>query len=1227
MADDVDVNLRFTASDETGRVTQDMVRRAQEGSRALEAAYGTQLRAIEAMAKRAGVSIDEMSTRVAQAAQRGGTGFERYVRSVNQAVQSTQQFGTTNATVMMQFGQGQAHAFAMAGRAAQQYGTQVQQVMKQSSSALLDYAKGFVSLAAAYDTARRGLTEFSSASRGMERIALEAGASRHEVEGLGRQLHDLAAITGVSVQEMQKSFMDLRAQTGLALGPAGDLFNRVALAAHASGVAFHDMASAATAAMQSLKVPVDEVGGVLDAWVKTVPANMMGAWAELVPRIGGVLRQLNMTGKDTAQQLGSVFVNLAQKLGSREAAGSLAAVYGQMANINTVLGKLMIPTLEGLRGNTDAAALSITSLFSKLQDMGLYSDKMSLAQKSVLMNYLQVDQTTLDALKQASDHIAEMQKKASELGVSIGEVDARIAALAGTPQAALDKLNVAWNLMYENVGKVLGGTVPDTLAKMIEGIAKDLERITEAFKWFRQQTGGETKEGEATPHGGWNLDPWSEDFGKRRDPFADRFGGWESTPGGMKSAPKKKFATGGAFEVGGSGGTDTQPVQFMATPGERVDITPQAEGDRYTGLQRAQDKADQSQREYFSRFRDKGRQMQRLAMLDERSLGAGEGGSGGAGRAGGGGPDRTGTGAGAGSGYGRAGSGGGGGPGGGGGDGAAAAIGPKSPTNADASSPTGPAETLDQAYDRGYLVRPSEGGTTLVEDRKKFAAEMQANPRVRDMIAAMGQQEVGGQPGAQSAHVEVLMNRASARGHTMAQELNSSYYDPYRKGTYQSKLASLTDAERAKWNPIIDRAVAGANTSDYATGTASGGEGQFGDKGYFGQGPGRGFIKTLDSEHVGVEAGTQNWRGRMVAAAKAAQTGTTGAPAQYSTADVRRQIQGGETAPGTPMVTESQREVAGIRRMPIDPQLKGALQYAAEKSGLRVNVTSGGQPSSGPNRTGSHRHDQGNAADLDLVDERGNKVGRNDPRRLKFLEEAAAAGAGGSGAGYMSDPLKVHVGTTGSEAVKGKGLGAYAGNDAERAAVARGVQRYNQDQGILARREAAAKEEATKVAGPGAVSDTESRAAERYRVAAERQAGTSAPADAADDTPFLGGRAAGKGARGRSFSEEARHIRRLPYVAPAGEGRAAGKGIADKPIKSRPVSAEGEEDTASGKGHLDAAREVRAELEKPIEPVIKPKVQQMGPARHRWTRHASQQYQKQATRDEARTSHTDLGFE
>jgi hypothetical protein len=140
---------------------------------------------------------------------------------------------------------------------------------------------------------------------------------------------------------------------------------------------------------------------------------------------------------------------------------------------------------------------------------------------------------------------------------------------------------------------------------------------------------------------------------------------------------------------------------------------------------------------------------------------------------------------------------------------------------------------------------------------------MRKNPQVRDMIAAMGEAEVQGQPGAQTGHVEALMNRASARGHTLAQELNSRYYAPYRTGEYQRKLRNLTDAQRRKWNPHINEAVGGSDTTNLSTGTASGGEKQFGRSGYFGQGPGRGLIKELDGELFGEEAGTGKWRAGM----------------------------------------------------------------------------------------------------------------------------------------------------------------------------------------------------------------------------------------------------------------------------------------------------------------------------------------------------------------------------
>ena len=64
---------------------------------------------------------------------------------------------------------------------------------------------------------------------------------------------------------------------------------------------------------------------------------------------------------------------------------------------------------------------------------------------------------------------------------------------------------------------------------------------------------------------------------------------------------KPKMATGGEFRVPGSGSSDTEPVEFMGTPGERVTIAPKA-ADTQESLQRQQDKADIAMREHFARF-------------------------------------------------------------------------------------------------------------------------------------------------------------------------------------------------------------------------------------------------------------------------------------------------------------------------------------------------------------------------------------------------------------------------------------------------------------------------------------------------------------------------------------------------------------------------------------------------------------------------------------------------
>lgn len=112
-----------------------------------------------------------------------------------------------------------------------------------------------------------------------------------------------------------------------------------------------------------------------------------------------------------------------------------------------------------------------------------------------------------------------------------------------------------------------------------------------------------------------------------------------------------------------------------------------------------------------------------------------------------------------------------------------------------------------------------------------------------------------------------------------------------------------------------------------------------------------------------------------------------------------------------------------VRNKPINEKLSNALGFLPEL-GVTMEVFSGGQDASGPNRTGSHRHDDGGAADvffykdgkrLDWANENDRPIFEDIVRRGK----AAGVTGFGAGEGYMQ-PGSMHIGF-GSPAVWGAG--------------------------------------------------------------------------------------------------------------------------------------------------------------------------------------------------------------
>src|SRR3990167_4593785 len=113
-----------------------------------------------------------------------------------------------------------------------------------------------------------------------------------------------------------------------------------------------------------------------------------------------------------------------------------------------------------------------------------------------------------------------------------------------------------------------------------------------------------------------------------------------------------------------------------------------------------------------------------------------------------------------------------------------------------------------------------------------------------------------------------------------------------------------------------------------------------------------------------------------------------------------------------------------IRSKPIGEKLRRVLDVAAGVAGVSVRVTSGGQAKKGAagSRTGSTRHDLGNAADLQLEKD-GRVLDFTKAADRKIFETFAAAAAAngatgiGAGIGYMG-PNTIHIGF-GGQAILG----------------------------------------------------------------------------------------------------------------------------------------------------------------------------------------------------------------
>jgi hypothetical protein len=992
---DQEATLRITAVDDTSKGLNSAVRRIQwaekEISRAEKVAgYGHLPRAEQSVAARLKMRRIDYNEHMAQVAR---------TRAENDKLGDT----------LAHTGQQGAEAF----------GGMVPP-MRSVVGSLASMAAGALSVGAAVEFARRGFMGYAAMDTQLRLVQNQTGATTREIDGLHDSLQRVAAKTGQTTDILLQGYEELREAADLSLSDMETIFPKMAVVAKGAGADLGTFGRALGDIMRNFKIPASEAMTVMEAMSHGATAFNLNL-NEVGPQLSSLTEMMSYwgySGVDAAQRLVAILGTVKESTGS---AGRAAMV------LNNIFSGLGDQQMADALGFGTAKQLE-QELRASNDPLGRLVRLMSQAKDQyAIMQALGIRTTAaFDKLKKSLETMGDDIRGVQG---AFGALDRGENVLAG-PEAAVNRLMVSIDELAQSLGALLDAAGATTVftesTKAVQELVMYLQSAAEFWKFL---TGQEMKKPD------WEFDYEGFAYTLKRNMYgpSEFFGTvqpWEKS----ERYIRRQYNRSKGLNDDGSPKTDLdagpKPFQGMGTPGEfftgqepAIKTTPKsgrnepqisperfgypAEKMRYEIGKQSEALQDATVK--LIRFSEALPDTDKMRVW-KASIGVGQqpgtgaaplaqavaakleqdtyGGSadakylqasyspsgGGFGDGGGGGGYYTGGGGagpgGRGTGYGGGSSDGGGGRGGGGG-GSTKPRG-KAGTTEDVAAITALAEELGYTPEDLATVMSYESAGTMDPDKwggtgGNYQGLIQFGPEERKMYGI-------------------------TEGMTVAEQTEAA-------GRF------LKDRGLKKWlDEHPDATLEEKRTALYSTINA----GSPGEK-HWGKSDRPGYdVRRHARELFAPGSG-------HVARAKGFLGGGKGGGSDVSVA-------------GKGQVVEAQSEVARTRRGKLAEQQRMALDYAAEAAGVKAVVTSGGQRMEGaPGYTGSHRHDEGEAADISLYDpETGEELGLDDPRRIAFLEESARAGAGGTGTRYMSDPGKVHVGITGKGGKVGEGLGVYS---------------------------------------------------------------------------------------------------------------------------------------------------------------------------------------------------------
>ncbi|MHC2273535.1 tape measure domain-containing protein [Bradyrhizobium diazoefficiens] len=470
-------------------------------------------------------------------------------------------------------------------------------------------AEGALSGASPIQMLTQQINHLSYAASGQGGLAGAFGEVAGRITGLGPVMGSVALGVGGAVaaflaasvelakvgDEVERSKSRLTGITGSTKAGA-DAFNQIKDAAKSTGVEFSTLESFIEKASQG----VDKMS---TSWpVITVGANKA---LDALKEMGTTLGKVMQTAGATAAEEGQVF-------------GALAASIAKGGNLTA-------DTFEKIRDTLPQVARAIASAFG-VTDINEFQKSLERQPKSLqdLEEAIKkikpaidaafdpdkpktFEQATRDLHSAWSDLLETMAKTGAFNGITqvIGNTGRDVRQLAeGFPdfgKTLQDRVSKPWSDMVRVVqdkNSIFGssvdididGAIAKALAELgrlpgdgIQSIASFVNAsIPMINNWAQAIISAASSAAQALSSigsggGTGNYDAMGNSTGVSEGNIGSSGGGNNDTGAmnyGGGSSDYGYFATGGSFTVGGAGGTDSQTVQFKATPGETVEITP-----------------------------------------------------------------------------------------------------------------------------------------------------------------------------------------------------------------------------------------------------------------------------------------------------------------------------------------------------------------------------------------------------------------------------------------------------------------------------------------------------------------------------------------------------------------------------------------------------------------------------------------------------------------------------